>query len=643
MMTHRLAVVGVAVAALAGGPARADVGDPQVRTDHPWYPGELSCSTLDRLFATQAANYRRVVGVKPTTDEQKALASWFWRNANYYHGLDARQDIWGKGFAHEGNWTREYWTGLFAFGFGLCGTTHAQWSAEMDHLLGPGRGRGVGVDGHSSFEVFLTGGPYGAGKWVLLDHDISTVIYDPKGERLLSIAEIKADLRVTDRRFRPERQHGWLVSGLHPTDAPGVYTRFDSVAYLPGYAGPPPVVHLRRGETLRRYLRPGLDDGRTYVFWGHNYNRGGISGPERDLTWVNQPEKMYGSKTGTPPTVGQARFGNAVYTYRPDFTTGDYREGVTDEDDKHVTFSFATPYIIGATPPNDKPWGVYDPGCTNGLVLRGQARCPVAVSVDRGRTWQDCGPFRDGLDLTDRVKSQRQYLIRFGAAARELTGTGLTMTTVCQANAAILPHLKDGGSTVHFEASGRAVASAGPTVEQARTHVVGGRFGTPEVTLAVATPRGEPVVAVHAAAQMASGNPPRPGVRYHIDYSTDGGKTWRPVVKDRTVPRRGEEPADFWSHSFCYGSAEVGAKGVSSVRVRFRNSGGKSCERAEVHLVYRAKGGDATKVTFDWTDDAGPHRAAHVFGAGGDWTVPTGRDVQTRWVEFEPVAGGGAK
>jgi hypothetical protein len=642
-MRHRLAVVAVVV--LSGGPARADVGDPQVRTDHPWYPGELSCSTFDRLFATQAANYRRVVGVEPTTDEHKALASWFWRNANYYHGLDARQDLWGKGFAHEDNWTREYWTGLFAFGFGLCGTTHAQWSAEIDRLLGPGRGRVVGVPGHSSFEVFLTGGRYGAGRWALLDHDISTVVYDARGERLVSIAEIKADPRLSDRTFRPERQHGWLVSGLHPSDAPGVYTDVQSAAYLAGYTGPPPAVHLRRGETLRRYLRPGLDDGRTFVFWGYNYNRGGVPGPERDLTWVNQPEKMYGSRTGTPPTVGQARFGNAVYTYRPDFTTGDYREGVTAEDGTHVTFAFATPYVIAATPSDDSHWGAYAPGGRNGLVLRGRARCPVAVSVDRGRTWQDCGPFRDGLDLTDRVKGQRQYLIRLGAAARELAGTGLTMTTACQANPTVMPHLKAGGGVVHFESSGRCVVSAGPTLEQAKTHVAAGGFGTPEVTLELATPRGESVAEVHAAAQMASGNPPRPDVRYNIDYSTDGGRTWRPVVNGWAVPRRGEEPADFWSNSFCYGAAAVDATGVSSVRVRFRNSGGKPCRRAEVHLVYRAKGDDATKVTFDWTDAAGPHRASHVFGGGrpGDWAVPTGPDVQTRWVEFEPVAGGGSK
>src|SRR5581483_11944579 len=278
MMLHRLIAILIVLAALAV-PARADVGDPQVRTDHDWYPGELACSTFERLFRTQAERYRRVVGVEPKTEEQKALASWFWRNGHYYHGMDGRQDLYGKGFASEENWTREYWTGLFGFGFALCGTTHAQWSAEMEQLLGHARGRTVGVDGHSSFEVFLTGGLYGAGKWVLLDHDISTVIFDPTGSRLLSIAEIKADVqRLTDRNYRPERQHGWLISALHPSDAPGVYTRFDSVAYLPGYAGPPPAVHLRRGETLRRYLQPGLEDGKTFVYWGHNYNRGGVPG-----------------------------------------------------------------------------------------------------------------------------------------------------------------------------------------------------------------------------------------------------------------------------------------------------------------------------------------------------------------------------
>ena len=80
---------------LVTAPAVADVGDPQVRTDHAWYPGELACSTFERLFATQAAVYERVVGVKPVTDEQKALAAWLWRNTHYAHGKEGTEDLWG--------------------------------------------------------------------------------------------------------------------------------------------------------------------------------------------------------------------------------------------------------------------------------------------------------------------------------------------------------------------------------------------------------------------------------------------------------------------------------------------------------------------------------------------------------------------
>src|SRR5438876_298786 len=139
-------------------PAPAGVGDPQVRTDHAWYPGELACSTFERLAATQADLYERVVGAGPKTDEQKALASWLWRNTHYYHGEEGAEDLWGQGLGQGADVrNREYWGGLFAHGFGLCGTTHAQWVAEMEALLGHGRARTAGVYGHNSFEVFLTG------------------------------------------------------------------------------------------------------------------------------------------------------------------------------------------------------------------------------------------------------------------------------------------------------------------------------------------------------------------------------------------------------------------------------------------------------------------------------------------------------
>lgn len=626
---------------LLATPARAGVGDPQLRTDHAWYPGELACSTFERLFATQADLHERVVGVRPTTDEQKALAAWLWRNTHYYHGEEGTEDLWGQGFTKGPDLrTREYWTGLFAHGFGLCGTTHSQWVAEMEMLLGHSRGRGVGVDGHNSFEVFLKGGAYGDGKWALLDHDISTVIFSADGKRLLSIAEIQKDWkRFANRQFAPDKQHGWLICGLDAGDG-GVYRRYEVAEYLAGYSAVPPLVHLRQGETLRRYFQPGLEDGKTFVFWGRNYNTGGMAGPERPQTWVNQPDKMYGSKNGTGFHAGQARYGNAVYTYAPDFAKSAYREGILSEDDGQVTFEFYTPYIIGATPAGNNPWGIYEPGCKNGLVLRGKLDGTVSVSTDQGATWQDCGQFRDGLDLTDHVKGRRQYFLRFHATAAALKDSGLTMVTVCQANAAILPRLKDEGTLVTFQASGQAVVAAGPNLKQAQAHIVAGKFGSPQVTLEIASPRKESALALYAAAHIQSSNPPRPDIKYQIDMSLDGGQSWKPLVKDWAIKRQGDEPGDFWSQSMCWGRAEIEGD-ISKVRVRFHNNGGKNYARCEAHLVYRAAGGEGTKVTYAWLEDGGPRQMTHFFGTQpkpAAWKLPTGKNVRTQWVEMQAAS-----
>ncbi len=639
MTASRLHLACLALALLTA-PAGADVGDAQLKTDHPWYPGELSCSTFERLFATQAELYQRVAGTLPKTDEQKALASLLWRNSHYWHGEEGPEDLWGKGFkTNADSRTREYWTGLFAHGFGLCGTTHSQYVAEMHALLGHNRGRGVGVEGHNSFEVMLTGGLYGAGKWVLLDHDQSTVVFNREGTSLLSMREIAKDWKkLTSRSFEPQRQNGWLVCGLHPGDA-GTYASYNVAEYMAGYAGPPPIVRLRRGETLRRYLQPGLEDGKTFVFWGRNYNTAGVPGPERSHTWVNQPDKMHGSRNGAGYKPGQARFANAVYVYRPNFKTGGYKEGVIAENHEQVTFEFYTPFIIAATPPNTKPWGVFDDGCKNGLVLRGQAKCGVAVSVDQGLTWTDVGTFVDGLDVTDLVKGRRQYWLRLKTNPKSLADAGLTITTVCQANASIMPHLKDGGTEVTFAASGKAVVSAGPNLPQAQAHVVDGQFGSPKVTLELETPRGEKAVMLYAAGHVASSNPPRPEIQYFIEASIDGGKTWMPMVQDWKISRRGDEPKDFWSQSMCWSSMDLAGKDAAKIQVRFRNTGGKIYQRAEAHLAYRTPSLDATKVTFAWTDQGGAQRATHMFTPGAPtWQVPTGRQVKTQWVEMEPAA-----
>lgn len=617
----------------------ADVGDPQVGTEHPWYPGEAACATFERLFATQEALYTRVTGRPCASDEDRALASWLWRNTHYWHGEEGGTDLWGQGPGRgPDNKNREYWTGLFAHGFGLCGTTHAQWVAEMQVRFGPGRARSVGTVGHVSFEVLLTGGAYGAGRWALLDHDLSTVIFAPEGSRLLGIDEVAPHWQTLTRRDHPpNRLRGWLPCGLHPGDGAS-FAAYASAEYASGYAGPPPVVHLRRGETFRRYLEPGLDDGRTFVFWGRNYGTAGIPGPERSRTWVNQPERMFRSTTGTPHRDGQARFGNAVFVYRPDFVSGDYQEAVVDEGPDHVVFEFGSPYVIAATPPSSDPWGIYQPGCRNGLVLTGRTEVEVSVSLDRGATWQAGGKLAGRLDLTDLVKGRRQYWLRLHGGAAELRGSDLVITTVCQANPAVMPQLTDQNARVSLGIGRRAVVSAGPELDLARAHVVDGAFGSPKVTLRLATPRREPIREVYAAAHVHSGNPPDPRIEYHLEYSTDEGRTWQPLPNFGALHRHAPEPGDFWSQSLCWGFAAV-AGGPTAVQVRFRNTGGKRYARAEVHAVYQTPPADPLRIAFGWADGNGTPRQweAVLRGQEATWTVPTTTGTRTRWVELAPV------
>ncbi len=239
----------------------AGVGDPQTKTDHPWYPGELSCSTFERLFQTQNELYTRVTGRKTDSDEDKALAAWYWRNLNFHHTCTACEDLTDDGWdpkKNELDW-RDFWTGQFANGFGICFTTHHQLCAEFEKLFGPGRSRICGIGGHTSHEVWLTGGAYGEGRWALLDHDISTVIFTPNGERLMSLSEV-ADKKYGPAAKATDTSRGWMPNGLHSSDS--IFSDSKFVGYSTGYAGIPPVVYLRSGESLRATSTPAWRMGR---------------------------------------------------------------------------------------------------------------------------------------------------------------------------------------------------------------------------------------------------------------------------------------------------------------------------------------------------------------------------------------------
>ena len=53
------------------------------------------------------------------------------------------------------------------------------------------------------------------------------------------------------------------------------------------------------------------------------------------------------------------------------------------------------------------------------------------------------------------------------------------------------------------------------------------------------------------------------------------------------IPRRGEEPKDFWSQSLYWGAKQFNDAQADKVLVRFHNDGGRQNLRSEMHLAYR--------------------------------------------------------
>jgi len=144
-------------------------------------------------------------------------------------------------------------------------------------------------------------------------------------------------------------------------------------------------------------------------------------------------------------------------------------------------------------------------GRASGGVGGPRVKADHPVSTDGGTTRHDAGRLQiDGGELD-----------RLHARAGAPRGSGSETVTVRRANASLMPRLKDGGSRVRFEAAGRAVVSAGPEVDPARSHVL-------------------------------SGNPPDPGVRPQIEWPGDGGATKLPVARDWAIPRLGpdQQPAE---------------------------------------------------------------------------------------------------
>src|SRR5687767_2432692 len=113
--------------------ARAEVGDPTIRTDHPHYAGEGAFQTVEDCarFATEGAR----------SSQDKAIAMYLWLLAHQWH-LASPQEFFLPGARPDTQQMDAYELMVFdanrarfSYGYGLCGTVHA-WNEPYWKALG---------------------------------------------------------------------------------------------------------------------------------------------------------------------------------------------------------------------------------------------------------------------------------------------------------------------------------------------------------------------------------------------------------------------------------------------------------------------------------------------------------------------------
>jgi len=652
-MSRMTIATAVGVGSLMVSVAYGVVADPQIMTDHPVYRGELACSTLDRNIADAYRVFQDRYGHQPRTDTEKLLALWAWKSEHYMHASgntvylgpdnpDANKVGDELPWAGSNGWmdNKDCQMNQFSFSFGLCYSVHAQMAALVGRALGDMRRvRCPEITGHTPFEAYVDG------RWALADFTMGLMVFDDDGKPIgLSEIYARQDAKDSDWFTSPKRGGPYRFNMSPFGDRLDSYSRVRWQQPLFGYNAMPIVYTLRSGETFTRYLDPGLADGKTWVFWGRDYyNIMGKPkhGPFRNVTFLDDPP-IGDNRRGR----GLAYYGNGAFEYTPALAGGAYREGAKLERDTVYTdgalrgtsngavvvFEHTSPYIIAArsVKGGDREWDLLKEKCADGAIVSGQAvgDVPVKVSIDGGQIWQDVGTARGEfkIDFTDVVKGRHTYLIQLGLT-RAAGLKNLTMRTVTQVGRGVFPRLRDGGTTINYEASGQSVIHGGPSQYLAE------RFRRKDLET-----DGYRVYAIEAPGPIrhASGaarvNGPK-GTVWSVDFSVDGGKTWQVGAGDLQVTGEGKLWEDGRA-AYAWAEMDFPTSQAKGVLVRF---GKGTILQCQVFATYQTESASALTVTYGWTENGQLKESSHSIAAGRQsdtWTVDTGQKVKTKWVRF---------
>ncbi|HYF48704.1 MAG TPA: PKD domain-containing protein, partial [Planctomycetota bacterium] len=684
-------VDGAAVASPSG-----PVGDPQIKTDHTYYQGELAYSTLPRLVASALNTPGR-----PTTGNtarDNVLKLWYWRVEHYYHHMSPAEYLL-PGVTPSPSADNPLMTAYdclsqqFSYGYGLCGTNHGTIRPILETAGFESRRRGLyGDTGH---EVKYNG------RWAMMNTDSVSMISltNSTTSDFASVDEIinNVNLLQLNPLNLPQYTAGGTSSktyaGTHSPDwyfyyeqgfplAPLSSTNAGKPMYAEGYQARPIQYELKRGEKFTRFKdRDGIGAylGETgYRYWGSQL----AGGPFRDWSHVGKAPAL-----PTPPNsngIGNNRYGNGLYEWSPEISTGEFLDGVSARDVNvvfdgtspklralsgtgKVTLKFFSPYVIVA-----KPSDGVDPalaGATGGawIVPNAVGSVPVEVSVNNGATWTSLGNLSGTtkLDFTDHVKGRYSYLLRL-TVSNTAGLDGLQLRTAVMIAEGVWPWLKDSNSTITYAAGGTGVVEVIPdyssqtaadtfkvadsgnvtfsAMNASNTFAYTSTNNQPcFVTYRVSAPPGKVLTKIHGAADASIKVYPDAGGSHHsrLWVSTDNGATFTKFGEYKS-PDDGQ-----LSHGWSYGSADVSAAGVNNalVKVEFYNNGWTARLRyVRLYGEYSQTVGSNLKITHLWDDAGGAGKTfTHTVPAGSTsstYTVPTSTGAVHKRITFEVPSGG---
>ncbi len=495
-MTYFLAVL-AAAGALA---APAQAGDPQLKTDHPYYPGELGMSTPQRAVQTALSTPRGTLG--SSTNRDKMIRLFLWRAETFAHLYSpAVYNLPGvqPNPQADNPLMTDYdgMRGLFSYGFGLCGTNHGQMRIFAEALGWDSRRRAL--NGDTGHEVFVDGG------WRYFNTDQYTLHFlsDSSAAHFASLDEVI----TTNHRYIEWNPDVGLGYQMPQANTHGGYQDFQGATrlvpnrslqwrdyylnvwnttpansykmYGEGYTAIPIVYRLRKGESFTRWLQPdgvvadlGLS-GR--MWWGYNSSTGG---PCAEWSFVQNAPARDEVPGGAEESRGQQRYGNGCFDWQPDLAAGELLQGAAEitgtltsggspplrsTGSSKLVIAHFTPYTIAGRPLDGQ-----DPAnnAADGAVLTATATGTVGVeiSVNAGATWSSIGSLTSSgapLDFTNHVKGRNDYLLRLSFD----DGEGLSsfrLRTVTMMNQGVYPNLKAGTTQVTYQAGNAGALDLSP-------------------------------------------------------------------------------------------------------------------------------------------------------------------------------------